>query len=579
MYEASRSFGGNEKAEQVDVEVNEVSAGVRSGNDSTQVVGSADIFDENGEIRLIPMPSSNPKDPLNMTDLRKWTAIGVLCFFGSLALSAEIIIGSLIPIFLLEYAGLDPRTIQDINFVAASGGQGAQLNPLAVIPAGVTPPSLTKVSMLATIPLITNGIASYFLVPLSIAIGRRPVLLLTAVLAWAGGLWAGLSSSLDDHLAARAVMGLGAGAVEALIPLIVQDMVFIHQRNKAQSAIVASQGVVLIALGIAAPYVSANYNWRYLYYATSGAGIVAWFLLIALLPETRWTRSKEMLAGRPEEELVPGEKRPRLDFTKYGPRDLWTNIGLFNAGFEWKNAAVSMLNTLRTTLFPAVVWSVLANAIFLIANQAAQQLGSFVLLAQGWEFQWTGLSVIPFVLATVVVFFLSGPVADKVTTTIAKRRNGVREAEFGLANMLIPFIAGISGCFIFGYAGQSTGVPWIVLLLGMFLIVFGFLCIMITINVFVVESYPQWAGPVLVNVSSLRIVIAFFLASLATTWVAEEGLLPTFVIYAEVMIVLVLLLPVLWVFGKRIRVWTAGRVRTAGLEEKMAYDTESRWSE
>lgn len=158
-----------------------------------------------------------------------------------MALSAEIIIGSLIPIFLLEYAGLDPTTIRDIDFVAASGGKGTELNPLAVIPAGVTPPSLERVSMLATIPLITNGIASYFLVPLSIAIGRRPVLLLTAVLAWAGGLWAGLSTSLDSHLAARAMMGLGAGAVEALIPLIVQDMVFIHQRNRAQSTIVASQ--------------------------------------------------------------------------------------------------------------------------------------------------------------------------------------------------------------------------------------------------------------------------------------------------------------------------------------------------
>lgn len=95
--------------------------------------------------------------------------------------------------------------------------------------------------MLATLPLITNGIASYFLVPLSIAVGRRPVLLLTAVMAWSGGLWAGLSTSLDSHLAARALMGLGAGAVEALIPLIVGDIVFIHQRAKAQSAIVASQ--------------------------------------------------------------------------------------------------------------------------------------------------------------------------------------------------------------------------------------------------------------------------------------------------------------------------------------------------
>lgn len=42
-----------------------------------------------------------------------------------------------------------------------------------------------------------------------------------------------------------------------------------------------------------------------------------------------------------------------------------------------------MLDTIRSTFFPAVVWSVIANSIFLITNQAAQQLGSFALLAQG----------------------------------------------------------------------------------------------------------------------------------------------------------------------------------------------------
>lgn len=141
--------------------------------------------------------------------------------------------------------------------------------------------------------------------------------------------------------------------------------------------------MIIIGLGIAAPYISANYDWRYLYFATSGAGILAWIVLIALLPETRWTRSKEMLAGQPEEKLAPGENRPALDYNRWGPRTLWTNIGVFNAGFEFKNAGISMLDTLRTTLFPAVVWSVLANSVFLITNQAAQQLGSFALLAQG----------------------------------------------------------------------------------------------------------------------------------------------------------------------------------------------------
>lgn len=62
---------------------------------------------------------------------------------------------------------------------------------------------------------------------------------------------------------------------------------------------------------------------------------------------------------------------------------MWTNVGVFQFGFEFKNAGKSMLDTLRTTIFPAVIWAVLANSIFIIVNQAAAQLSSFVLLAQG----------------------------------------------------------------------------------------------------------------------------------------------------------------------------------------------------
>lgn len=138
----------------------------------------------------------------------------------------------------------------------------------------------------------------------------------------------------------------------------------------------------------------------------------------------------------------------------------------------------------------------------------------------------------------------------------------MREAEFGLANMIIPFLFGIAGCFVFGYAGQSN-VHWSVLLLGSFFVVLGFLCIMIAVNVYIVESYPQWAGPVLVNVSSMRIVIAFFLASEATSWVAEKGLLATFAIYAETMIVIGLCIPVLWFTGRKLRMWTGGKVKKA----------------
>lgn len=62
------------------------------------------------------------------------------------------------------------------------------------------------------------------------------------------------------------------------------------------ATVVSSQGVVITILGIVTPYIASVHDWRWIYYITSGGGIVAWLLLIVFLPETRWTRSKEELS-------------------------------------------------------------------------------------------------------------------------------------------------------------------------------------------------------------------------------------------------------------------------------------------
>ena len=89
------------------------------------------------------------------------------------------------------------------------------------------------------------------------------------------------------------------------------------------------------------------------------------------------------IGGQSAIKLKPGETRPELDYTRYSPRTWWTNLAAFHYGFEWREAGMSMLSTLRTTFFPAVLWGVAANSIFVIANSSAAQLASFVLLAQG----------------------------------------------------------------------------------------------------------------------------------------------------------------------------------------------------
>jgi len=49
----------------------------------------------------------------------------------------------------------------------------------------------------------------------------------------ASATWAAKSgTSYESHFAARLVQGFSAGATESLLPLIITDMTFIHERSK-----------------------------------------------------------------------------------------------------------------------------------------------------------------------------------------------------------------------------------------------------------------------------------------------------------------------------------------------------------
>jgi hypothetical protein len=63
--------------------------------------------------------------------------------------------------------------------------------------------------------------------------------------------------------------------------------------------------------------------------------------------------------------------------------------------------------------------------------------------------------------------------------------------------------------------------------------------------------------------------MAFSLASQATVWIAERGLLSVFAIYAEVLIVLSLGIPGFYFFGKKLRKLTAGTVHGIRIEKTL----------
>lgn len=252
--------------------------------------------------------------------------------------------------------------------------------------------------------------------------------------------------------------------------------------------------MIIIGLGISSPILVVTVGWRYIYYISSAAAFLAWIILLIFLPETRWTRSPEELQGKSIYPLVAGETRPRINTVSYKPRTIWTEVGFFQNGFENREAAISMLDTLRTMFFPNMVWVMLTNALFISIQGAAGQTGAAVLMAMGWKFTTMGLAIVPVVLATPFVYLLGGVLADKISNAHAKRNGGIREPEAHLLSLLTPMIFGIAGCLLFGYAGQHPLTHWSVLLTGIFCIALSFLTANTTLSVYIVEAYPQWAG-------------------------------------------------------------------------------------
>jgi hypothetical protein len=89
------------------------------------------------------------------------------------------------------------------------------------------------------------------------------------------------------------------------------------------------------------------------------------------------------IGGKSVYHLYSGENRPRVDAATYGPRTIWTNMGFFQNGFEHRAAGRSMIDTLRTMVFPNIIWVITVNSMFIAIQGAASQTGSSVLIASG----------------------------------------------------------------------------------------------------------------------------------------------------------------------------------------------------
>lgn len=180
---------------------------------------------------------------------------------------------------------------------------GATQSPDDIVGLGTYPSMVMAVGELsaykATVkaPLLTPIRGCLLLLPLAFVIGRRPAFLISVLVVFICTITAGASHSFNAHLISRVFAGIGTGATESLLPLIISDITFLDERNFFFGLYWSTQNCVNAGLLISLSYLTAAEGWRWFYWLFAIMLGISTLLVILLAPETRFFRSPTSLNG------------------------------------------------------------------------------------------------------------------------------------------------------------------------------------------------------------------------------------------------------------------------------------------
>jgi MFS family permease len=144
----------------------------------------------------------------------------------------------LLSVFDLEYAATSNSpsinsTLQQHSL--PNGTRGARASRLRAPDTSQQNTTASDVDpiLLVLLPHILQSVSGILLVPIAQIFGRRITFLISGIMSLLSLIWAAQSRSLPSHIGALCVQSLATGALVTIIPLMTQDITFVHERNRA----------------------------------------------------------------------------------------------------------------------------------------------------------------------------------------------------------------------------------------------------------------------------------------------------------------------------------------------------------
>jgi hypothetical protein len=168
----------------------------------------------------------------------------------------------------------------------------------------------------------------------------------------------------------------------------------------------------------------------------------------------------------------------------------------------------------------------------------------------------TGLVYISPFVGGILGTGVAGKISDVIVKAMARRNGGLYEPEYRLVMAIPVLITTCVGLMGFGWSADERD-NWIVPTVFFGILSFGCSLGSTTAITFCVDSYRQYAGEALVTLNFSKNILHGLVFSLFVThWLESDGPKKVYIWIGIIELLLVLLTIPMYIFGKRLRMWT-----------------------
>ncbi|KAF1977438.1 MFS general substrate transporter [Bimuria novae-zelandiae CBS 107.79] len=522
---------------------------------------------------LVPQPSDDPHDPLNWS-----TPWKLVCITAA---------------------------------IMATFTQG--LGPLALAPAFPAlmqefECSLADAVQFTGVCILVLGFSNFIWVPISTSFGRRPVYLASQLINFGTSIWRAKAQSYGSFMGACVVNGIGAGPSETIMPAIIADIFFLHDRGKWNTLYwVVCMGSLMVGPIINGAMVE-TVGWRNFWWLNTGLFGLSFVMVVFMFPETKFHRANategvvpekpspsasasasstekggitaydERVDGSPDDDEkiahvptasspLPAAAEEGLSREETAARDPYLGKGTPSKS-QWA-IFQSNAHPLKTILLDLwIPWKLFAFPIVEFASFATSwSCSSFLTLnltqsqafaAPPYNFKPLIIGFMNFAILVGALIGLAtaGPLSDWVSARSTKRNNGIREPEMRLPAM-IPYIIIMYLGNIIVSVGYDNHWPWEAI------VIIGFTCAGIQVaaipgivSTYAVDSYKPVAGNLFVSITVNKNVWGYGFSKFITPWAEKAGFVPPIMTNGSLILLWCLFGGLFWWKGKTFRRWT-----------------------